>query len=270
LTIVPVPFLCGYFLLRGSSGFTRPALAAGLALSVWVGLASGSNAVQVAWISGLGLLVITAALLRLQRVMLRRAGPTLSQTLTTWNLLTLGVLSLVALSAIPLGQNLIDGVRSGDEGGIREFLWKNAWRALWNSPLVGVGPGQPELGDRNQQIISEAHNLFLDIGLASGFLGLGALIVMLLVVLFRSQLLEQPVLLAAFVSLLGFSLFHHTARHPLFWFYLILISSVAYTRRRSRDAGAPVMTLESGRRAQTEKLRSPAGRGVAQLDRMRS
>lgn len=236
MLLAPMPFLCLYFLLRAPTISQRLGFLVLLPLSVWVGFATLSDALVAAWSASAVVLGLGAILLKAQHVTVGRSTA-LNQLLILANLLLVCLcLAFVALSSPTvwrLADEVVADVEAGDESGTRTFLWRSGIDQLSESPLIGFGGG-PQIEDARFTAAREAHNSYLDLALATGLLGLSCLIALVCVVLFRSQILLQPVLLGAFTTLLSFGFFHYVFRHPIFWFYMALMVSVGYGERVSR------------------------------------
>lgn len=107
----------------------------------------------------------------------------------------------------------------GNEGNVRMALWGQAISLLLDNPLFGLGAGAGVFKE-STQLFSEAHNSFLDLGIQSGFVGVGLYVVFLALILMQIIKKKDSVVLLMFIGLLVFSLFHFTLRQPIIWFYL--------------------------------------------------
>jgi O-antigen ligase len=236
MLLAPMPFLCLYFLLRARGMAQRLGFLVLLLLSIWVGLSTLSDAVLVAWLAAAVVLVVSALLLRAQPYLIGRSIA-LNQLVILANFvlvcLCVGFVVFSSSAALRLADDVVVDVKSGDEGDSRIFLWTSGIARLGESPLIGFGGG-PQIEDARFTAAREAHNSYIDFALATGLLGLSCLTALLFTVILRSQILLQPVLLAAFSSLLCFSFFHYVFRHPIFWFYLALMISIGYAERVPR------------------------------------
>lgn len=227
-----LPLLCIYFVVTARSTSARLYYLLLTAISVSVGLATGSDAVKVCWWVSIALLIITFAFSRFYGYIAGRSRA-LHGLLMMLHLMLIGLTgTLVALSS-PQMSSLVGGVvadvRSGDEGDRRLLLWQGAVYNMAKSPLIGLGGGR-QVVTPYLEGAREAHNSYLDFTLATGFLGLVCFLALLTTVVLRSGLLRQPLLLTALASLLLFAVFHYIFRHPVFWFSFMLVATTAATR----------------------------------------
>lgn len=103
----------------------------------------------------------------------------------------------------------------------RLLLYLHALEAFSSSIFFGLGPG-PHSWVSIQEPFKfwEAHSIYIDWLTQTGLIGI-CLLLYLFFYIFKQLLVKKEYLLiAAFVCLLGFSFFHMTLRHPVFWFYL--------------------------------------------------
>jgi hypothetical protein len=225
VALTPIPFLCLFFLRQATTISGRVAYACSLALALWVGIETVSEALQLAWAVGAVLLFIVVVMTKI----FGRMHP----LLTVWNVVAPPAAAILILLLTAFGQSMVEGVESADEGGFRPIAWKQAVAAVFESPLIGQGPGQKALG-YSYHVITEVHNSYLDLALTAGLLGVGAAIWLTVSLLLRPSLVARPVLWSAFMAMQCFILFHYVFRHPLFWFYLMLMTSLAYKDQTAR------------------------------------
>ena len=201
-----------------------------LGLAMWVGLATDSDALWLAWLAG--------ALLCATIVLLTKVTGRMHPALTVAE-------SVRARRSRPRRAARDAGRRvdlRGAGGGRRRppavAVGPGADRVL-KSPIIGRGPGSQNLLAR-LGTGGEAHNSYLDLALATGLVGLGAAIWLTLSLVLRSSLLARPLLWSAFVAMQCFIMFHYMFRHPLFWFYAILMASFAYRDYEARLRPRPL------------------------------
>jgi hypothetical protein len=105
--------------------------------------------------------------------------------------------------------------QEGGQADVRINLWVNGLIAFLYSPLFGLGPGAHS-GIISPMSGSEVHNSFIDMltmfGVFSCFL-----YYYLFDIVKKLYKGSEYCLLGALVSILVFSMFHMTLRHPLFW-----------------------------------------------------
>ncbi len=219
LMVVGMPFL-GWHLLRQTQRLGAKVMY-GLAIlgCVWVGLATWSDALQVAW---LGALAVIGFVLWC-RALRRSSGPLMYLT-------HLIVPALMLTLGIGLGEQLLtrfegigEGVYSeGGQGDTRMATWENGLRAIEHSPLVGFGPGSYSgLAAPFQGF--EAHNTYIDWGMSTGALGVALLVALLAWSAWRAWRTRSFALLAGLGALFIFTIFHYSLRQPIYWLLLVLM-----------------------------------------------
>lgn len=230
MAMVPIPFLCLLFIREAPTGLRRFGYASILALALWVGISTGSDATWLAWVVGAVLL----ALLGLTSKVAGRLHP----ALTVANVSGICILGTLIVMATPLGSHVFERLAAGDGGGHRVDVWSLALARILESPITGRGPGGSRLlahlGDTR-----EAHNSYLDIALATGLIGLAAAIGLTASLLLRPSMVARPLLWSAFMAMQCFIMFHYMFRHPLFWFYAILMATFAYREYEAQLGAGP-------------------------------
>lgn len=222
LAVAPVPFLLMYKMGRAPTHGRRLVYGGLLVCAFLVGVASLSDALNLAWVGSLG---VIAVLLWLRAV----ARPSLGYWtgVLVYALVPLAMILAALAIGYPMLMAAMDAAESvygaGDQGSVRVTLWKNGLRALAASPLVGNGPGA-FAGLFAPFTNGEAHNTFIDWAASTGILGVVLLLVLLGGVLRRAWRSGHTTLVAAVVSLAFFSIFHYVLRQPLFWFYLVFVA----------------------------------------------
>jgi O-antigen ligase len=217
MALVPIPFLSAFFLRQAGTLRGRLGYAANMVLAVWVGIATHSDATQVAWTAGVMLLVVLALLNKI----MGRAHPFYIAA----TLVAIGVLSLLIVVPTPIGAKLFAHLSADDQGNQRMILWAEAIAEISKSPILGRGPGA-----RTSTAIAgviEAHNSYLDLALSTGLLGAAVALGLVATLALRASLLARPLLWSAFMALQCFVMFHYVFRHPLLWFYMVLVTALA-------------------------------------------
>jgi O-antigen ligase len=218
LMVLGMPFL-GWHLLRETQRLGAKVMY-GLAIlgCVWVGLATWSDGLHVAW---LGALAVIGFVLWC-RAFRRSSGPLMYLT-------HLIVPALILVLGIGLGEQLLarfeaigQGVYSeGGQGDTRMAAWENGLRAIGHSPLVGFGPGSYSgLAAPFQGF--EAHNTYIDWGMSTGALGVALLVGLLVWSAWRAWRARAFALLAGFGAVFLFSVFAYTLRQPMYWLLVVL------------------------------------------------
>jgi O-antigen ligase len=234
MALVPIPFLCLYFIRQATTIVGRITFACGLALVLWIGVKTVSDALWLAWLVGAAL----AGAVTIVTKLFGRMHPLGTVSVVA----AIGILGFLLLIATPLGTLVYQDISSGDQGGWRPIVWRQAVAEVMEQPLLGPGPGGHDLGP-SYHLMAEAHNSYLDLALATGLPGLGVFLWLLGSLALRRSLTRQPLLWSAIMAMLLFICFHYMLRHPLFWFYLVLISSLAYESQAVRPGiqRAPVL-----------------------------
>jgi O-antigen ligase len=246
IALAPVPFLMLHRLHGGTPHRRRVALVA--AGSVAVGVASLSDALFLGWaIAGAlsAAMVFVAALRRPQRSFGRAA---LLYVLVPITLL-LGA-GAVGVTIVRRVDTIIASVYHGDreQGALRVQLWRHGLEAISESPVVGLGPGAHS-GVLAPHQGSESHNSLIDWTASTGLVGMSLLGALLLWAVARAAATGSAGLVGAIVAMLTLSLFHYTLRQPLFWFYLLYVTTEAAAIasrariRRAPASGRPIAAM---------------------------
>lgn len=224
LLAIALPFLCWQMLHDDRIAARRLTWLVSMVV-LGIGILTWSDALIVSWCAAM---IVTFSILAVRR--LRRLQSPMTAlmliaiaTAVVSALLIAGVLGWFGSKVLVLGQ---DAYESADQGSVRLALWRNAIEALWQSRMLGLGPGAHAglLGPFERL---EAHNMFLDWGAASGIGGLVLLCAVLCIALLRCVSAAKWHLVGALIGLTTFGVFHHTLRQPLFWCCLIAISYYA-------------------------------------------
>jgi len=110
-------------------------------------------------------------------------------------------------------------------------MWQEALNAIKDSPLIGYGKGQIirviEIPRDDNLSISSTHNLYLDIAIESGLLGLTSFLIFLFISLYNSFRFDRYLfLIQLFITIHG--LFDITP--VIFWFIFIFISGISINK----------------------------------------
>jgi hypothetical protein len=134
---------------------------------------------------------------------------------------------VLLISVVKFGEEIGDIWLAADEGDGRVLLMMNALKAVYHSPLMGLGAGSFS-GLDNPFEGSEAHNTFLDFAVQFGIVYPLFLYWMIFKALFIS-LRRRQILVSVFI--MGFivsGFFHFTARHFVFWVELAVLYCYAF------------------------------------------
>lgn len=221
LLLVPLPFLVLYLFTKTHAHWLYLLIAL---LLVVTGLLTGSDALVLGWVAGsvfyfvYRLIKCVSEFTLIPVFLLFFVSVTVLLSMVLWSL---GVVEV---------REIVSGVYgAGSDQYAQSFrrfdLWANGIIAGMDSPMFGLGPGNHSgFGGPHQG--SEAHNSLIDWFTISGIVGLSAFVV-LFIAQFRSALQASPWLASAMVAILVFISFHYMFRHPLFWFYMILIGQLS-------------------------------------------
>lgn len=225
---ISVPLLIRHVIERGGSMLIFAPL---VMLGVLSGLAVYSNALQVAWALGLGVSIAASKRLGHGFRMVEVSVPMLLTLL--FKVVAAGFVVAGTLWLLNNFQILFEGTAKGmasGQGAARLILWRHAFEAFLQAPLIGHGPGHFS-GMAGPFMGSEAHNLLLDWLTSYGLVGV--LILFGYLVLVGVGLLRKGsfAVLAVFGVLVLVSTFHFFGRHPAFWFTLFYCGFVAFQRR---------------------------------------
>lgn len=110
-------------------------------------------------------------------------------------------------------------------------MWKEGLNAVKDSPLIGYGKGQiirvVEIPREDNLLISSTHNLYLDVAIESGLLGLSAFLIFIGVSLYNSFRFDRYLfLIQLYIAIHG--LFDLTP--VIFWFIFIFISGLSINK----------------------------------------
>lgn len=245
LALAPIPFLLMYKLGAAHTRSRRFAYGGLLACAALAGVASLSDALNLAWVVSIGIIVV----LHWGSAVRRPALPYWT-AVVVYILVPLTIAIAVVAIGYPMYLSAVDTAESvygeGNQGSVRVALWKNGLLALTASPLVGNGPGA-FAGIFDPFTNGEAHNTFIDWSASTGLLGITVYLLLLGWVAWRAWGSGHSSLVAAVVALTIFSTFHFVLRQPLFWFYMIFVaaeSQLARAPRRAREStsATPVVT----------------------------
>lgn len=221
LVLSVLPFI-GIYLARNESsrwGFLKYMLL--IPLFGFPAFATQSEAVLMGWVAGGGVLVTlyAGAKINISRITL----------VSILSLLVLFVLIVTFFFSPELIGKLTEyfETRQKNQADIRFALWQSGLHAIFLLPPIGWGGGALS-GPEAPFMGWEAHNSFIDWTTATGLLGLGAYLYLVVPAVFvgLKNRLTWP-LVAGFASLTIFSLFHYTFRQPVWWFFIgLLVVSV--------------------------------------------
>jgi hypothetical protein len=229
---VAVPLLLREIFDRGASVvLLGPFIAAGVVM----GLATGSDALLVAWALGIGLVVANNRELgRGYRILGLSLRSIFRSALA---MLAVGIVALGVIWLVTNFETLYQGTGMGaGQGEVRVALWLAAFAAFLERPFLGNGPGHFS-GLAGPYQGSEAHSLLFDWLASYGMVGstiLAIYVVSTVVSLIRKGLFS--VLSIVFV-VLALSAFHFFARHPVFWFALFFAGCQAFDNHVMQTRG---------------------------------
>ena len=226
LAVLPVPFLAAERSFRHRDFASRVVMWLAAGLSVVCGLASRSDALQVAWLCGAALCLSTILLSNYST-----ASGLWSQALRLLFSIALVAGGALAIRKIP---NVIASTAGAvyqqqGQGSDRVARWRNGLVAAERSPMVGFGPGSFS-GATQPFDAGEAHNNYIDWLDSTGVIGVSLLVAVLGWTFFALLRGGATASIAAFIALLVFTMFHYVARQPVYWFFLLVFMNPPISR----------------------------------------
>lgn len=228
LLLSTMPFFSLYFLQLSKNKYEKFGRFLLIIMSFILGAATQSDSLRIWWI----IASLITIFLMLYRWLSERAIIFLSpyKIFVIKQILILGlVLNLVLLGCMVYEKvyTVLNHVYSyGSQGSARLTLWANGIAALSHSPIFGLGPGAHS-GYTKPFLAVEAHNTFIDWTVSYGIVGLICYISLLGWVGWKVWKNGSVALFAAFISLVGYSVFLYTLRHIIFWFCLLTLASLS-------------------------------------------
>jgi O-antigen ligase len=213
----PAPFLLALQAKSERKPLRKMACWGGLSAFLIIGLFTRSDALVLGWIAGITF-VLFASLMKI-------FGIKGSAQNLIYSSIVVGAGGVVLYGSFQgfdwVSHLYSEGSRQYEQVFRRFSLWLNAIEATRESPLVGLGPGNhtsftAPFGNK------EAHNSFVDWYSATGIMGV-LLLALAIFLVWRSIYKANPLIAGAFVSLMAFSFLHYTFRHPIFWFFVVIL-----------------------------------------------
>lgn len=232
LLMVGLPFWGWYFLENSVNKLVKLVSVMAMGAAMFIGLQTGSDALKLGALFGMGVLAITSV----HSTLYRKAG-------WQWRIAALGVvlgayvLFFTIETPVSLDQNHTIATTGGPalnhkietpaslteniaaEKGVRFALWTHAIQAWAEAPIFGFGPGAWS-GITAPFEGVEAHNSFLDIGMSAGIVGLLVYLGVLYWLSLHFLNNRCYALLTALGVMVLYSLFHYVLRHPFVWVVL--------------------------------------------------
>lgn len=235
LQLSMIPFFALHLLSQSSKTITKIWYILLIIASLFIGRATGSDALITAWASGFSLLIV----LKINRDISNSSAQDKSSfsSVINRNIIQLffAIIVLIALLFVYTEITAVvgDEYNKGAQGDVRITLWMNGIAAIAHSPIFGLGPGS-QSGFKGPFLNFEAHNTFIDWAGDSGIVGLVCYVALLAWVGWNAWKNKLVVMVAAIISIVGFSMFHYVLRPPIFWFYLMAIATLStYTSKES-------------------------------------
>lgn len=147
--------------------------------------------------------------------------------------------------------------QEGNYGSNRSSLWREAYAHSWDSPVWGIGLGNEQTRESQLDLFSSSHDIYLDVLLETGVLGLIPLIVFLGVLGHGWFKLARPPTSRSFrkIALFGllayFIVLINAAEEPSFW-----NPQYAYMVWMIFGLGLAMERMERTRRRSSERTRS--------------
>lgn len=198
------------------------------AAAIWVGMATNSNALLVAWALGLGVIAFPRSRPgeqepRAQRAKWRgRRASSLDRMMAVIVAVALFVGGTLWLSQnwVGLYEGTVAGGSAG-QGNVRLSLWWHGLSAWFQSPIIGHGPGHFS-GLESPFNNFEAHNFYIDWMASYGLVGLAMVGWILGSGAARALRGRETVVLGFLLVIALISLFHFFGRQPIFWTFLLV------------------------------------------------
>jgi O-antigen ligase len=228
LLLSPIPFFCLYFFSLSRNKLEKIWHILLMLLAFLLGVETQSDSLKLWWtIASVG----TIFLIFYREVTKRTTSYFSSYKNFVIKQLILSSLLLITLFLGYVVYEQVYAILSntynyGAQGSDRLTLWKNALAGLSHSPLFGLGPGAHS-GYTKPFLNTEAHNTFIDWAASYGIVGLACYLTLLGWISWKAWKNGSSALIAALISLIGYSVFVYTARHIVFWFSLLAITNLS-------------------------------------------
>lgn len=243
LQLSMIPFFALHLLSQSSKRITQLWYILLIIASLFIGRATGSDALITAWASGFSLLIV----LKINRDISNSSEQDKSSfsSVIKRNISQVFFATIVLLVLLFLYTKITaavgDEYNKGAQGDVRITLWMNGIAAIAHSPIFGLGPGS-QSGFKGPFLNFEAHNTFIDWAGDSGIVGLFCYVALLGWVGWNAWKNKLVVMVAAIISIVGFSMFHYVLRPPIFWFYLLAIATLSTHSLKESDPNISTKT----------------------------
>ncbi|KST63637.1 O-antigen ligase family protein [Mastigocoleus testarum] len=233
------PFFALYFLIK-SNNHQQRIFYTSIIISIFiVGIETDSDSLFLGWFMGILLIASWGIYKFLLNFISSKKDISIVRFAKKQALILLVIIVLLLIAFLLYEK--VSGVigelyNKNSQGSLRVTLWTNGIIAMLHSPLFGLGPG-PHSGETLDSLGTiESHNTFVELASASGIIGLIALIALLVWITSKAWRSGSIVMNAAFISLMGHSLFHYVLRQPIFWFDLFAIATLSSVTDSSKDS----------------------------------
>lgn len=223
LPFIIAPFAIGYLYKykENEYGINKFTALFYLLFIVFVGIKTSSDTLLMSWGAG-GIILLTFLLFAKGS---KKTNP-LIKIMT--RITIIGVIIVLFLSNIQFIQSTVEDIFYKDNQGLKRIqVWKESIDVIKLSPLVGLGPDMGRYEINTNGTMGEAHNNILQLGMSSGILGILALLSYFGLIFIHTVKSKDPFIIAAFIALFCFGITHYTLRHPIYWFMLLLVDSLA-------------------------------------------
>jgi O-antigen ligase len=235
LLLSPMPFFCLHLFRLSSNKLEKLWHILLIFLAFLLGIATQSDSLKLWW----SIAILATIFLMLYREISKRTASYFSSSKNF--VIKQLLLSSLLLIILFLGYVVYEQVYAvlsntynyGSQGSDRLTLWKNGIAALSHSPLFGLGPGAHS-GYTRPFLDTEAHNTFIDWAASYGIIGLICYLTLLGWIGWKTWKNGSSALVAALISLVGYSVFVYTARHIVFWFSLLAIVGLSTPSLKSK------------------------------------
>lgn len=226
-TLSGIPLIIIYY-RKFSNYLMRFIMLCSIVLCLILGYYTFSHALFVTWIFIPVTYVIYTAIKYLHSTL---------KTHLFWILITLLIVLFLGVTLLAIA-HYKETIRllmlNNSEPYFRIQLWNKSLELIKKSMLIGFGPGSFLHYKPYHTTHYEAHNLFLDLLLQGGMIGLTAFILFLLNIINYS--LKSRIHFLLIITILVFSCFHFTLRQPILWIYFFWAHQVGYREQNRPTA----------------------------------
>jgi len=218
--LVIAPFLC-VTMAKNRAILKRTTAILLLILFIVIGLHTKSEALLLAWIVGLVVLLLPKSMHKLFGFCKNNRSVAIG---TSFLFLVICAFLFFKYDVNDRVFNAVNVVylSDGNQGSIRANLITNGLKSLFESPIVGFGPGSfsGHYGPFENQ---EVHTTPLDWATQTGSIGLVLLVCLIGYSMLKAWKSNRMELFAGMTSLIIFAQFHYVLRQPIVWVFIVYL-----------------------------------------------